>query len=88
MLRRERQGQDVVLGEEPAHVLGELGGPVDLGGARRDALVGEDADGVAEHLLLLGQAERPWARLAAVTGWHRIARSGGAGCRTIGSGRG
>ena len=28
---------------------GELACPVDLGGARRDPLVGEDADGVAEE---------------------------------------
>ncbi len=47
------------VGEELAEVLRELAGPVDLGGARRDPLVGEDADGVAEEQLLLGQAVRP-----------------------------
>ena len=52
----ERQRQDVVRGEERAHVLGKFGGPVDLGGSRRDLLVGQDADGVAQHRLLIGQS--------------------------------
>ena len=39
---RERQAQDVVAGEQLLDVPRELGGPVDLGGARRDPLVGED----------------------------------------------
>ena len=42
--------------EQRAHVLWELGGPVDLGGARRDLLVGQDAHGVAQHRLLVGQS--------------------------------
>ena len=44
------------LGEELLDVPRELGRPVDLGRARRDPLVGEDADGVAEVALLVGQA--------------------------------
>ena len=52
----ERDREDVVRREQPAHVLGPGGRPVDLGGARRDPLVGEHADGVAQELLLLGQA--------------------------------
>ena len=55
VLDRERQGQDVLGGQQLAEVLGELAGPVDLGGARRDALVGEDANGVTQELLLLRQ---------------------------------
>ena len=43
-------------GEELLDVPRELGGPVDLGGARGDPLVGEDADGVAQRGLVLGQA--------------------------------
>ena len=41
------------LGEQPAHVLGPLGGPVDLGGPGRDLLVGELAHGVAQEDLVL-----------------------------------
>ena len=52
----ERQRQDVVRGEERAHVLGKFGGPVDLGGSWRDLLVGQDADSVAQHRLLIGQS--------------------------------
>ena len=52
----ERQRQDVMRSEQRAHVLRELGGPVDLGGARRDLLVGQDAHGVAQHRLLVGQS--------------------------------
>ena len=84
MLGRERQGEDVVVGQKPAHVLGELADLVDLGGPGRDPLVGEDADRVAEHLLLLGQTERP---VGAARGGHRghpTARCSSAGCRTIG----
>ena len=54
MLGRERQREDVVVGEQPPHVLGELAGLVDLGGSRRDPLVRQHADGVAEHLVLVG----------------------------------
>ena len=56
VLDRERQGQDVLIGQEAAQVLGELAGPVDLGGPGRHLLVGQDADGVAEHELLLGES--------------------------------
>ena len=69
---RERQGQDVVIGQQPAQVLGELAGAVDLGGTRRDPLVGQHADGVAEHLVLL--AEAVGAR-GAVRGGHRPHRN-------------
>ena len=64
VLGRERQGEDVLGGQELAEILGELAGPVDLGGAGRDALVGEDADGVAQELLLLRQPVGAvgWAR--------------------------
>ncbi len=48
VLDRERQREDVLGGEQLREVLRELAGPVDLGGARRDPLVGEDADRVAE----------------------------------------
>ena len=59
VLGRERQGQDVVVAPAARRRSSrELAGPVDLGGPRRDALVGEDADGVAEQLVLLGQAVR------------------------------
>ena len=58
----ERQPEDVVGGEELLDVPGELGRLVDLGGARRDLLVGQHADRVAEHLLLLGQAVGPGVR--------------------------
>ena len=88
VLGRERQGEDVVIGEEPAHVLGELAGPVDVGRARRDAVIGKDADRVSQHLLLVGQAERTLGSALGGHRLHRIARSGGAGRRTIGSGRG
>ena len=43
-------------GEERAHVLGELGGAVDLGGSRGDLLIGQDADSVAQHRLLVCQS--------------------------------
>jgi hypothetical protein len=55
----ERQPEDVVTGQELLDVPRELGGLVDRGRARRDLLVGEDPDRVAEHQLLLGQAVRP-----------------------------
>ena len=54
----ERQGQDVLGGQQLAKVLGKLAGLVDLGGPRRDAFVGEGADSVAEERLLLGQPIR------------------------------
>ena len=46
------------LGEQLLDVPRELGRPVDLGRARRDPLVGEDPDGVAEGCLILGEAIR------------------------------
>ena len=55
VLHRERQGQDVLGSQQLAQVLRELAGPVDLGGAWRDPFVGDDANGVAEEGLLLGQ---------------------------------
>ena len=58
MLDRVRQGEDVLGGEELLEVLREGRGPVDLGGARRDPLVGEDLDCVAEVALRLGEAVR------------------------------
>ena len=54
-LRRERQAQDVLGGQELLDVPGKFGRPVDLGGPWRDPLVGEDPHGVAEELLLLRQ---------------------------------
>ena len=42
--------------EERAHVLGELGGTIDLGGSWRDLLVSQDAHGVPQHRLLVGQS--------------------------------
>ena len=47
-----------------SEVLRELAGPVDVGGSRRDPLVGEHAHGVAQEQLLLGQAVGAvgWAR--------------------------
>ena len=79
MLGRERQGEDVVVGEQPAHVLGELAGLVDLRGAGGDAVVGQHADRVAEHLLVFRESER--ARGAARGGHrlHRTARFGDRG---------
>ena len=89
VLLGERQGQDVVVGQQPAQVLGELAGPVDLGRARRDALVGQHADGVAEHLVLLAQAV---GARGAIRGGHRAHRTpravgvvpGRTGGRTLG----
>ena len=62
VLGRERQAEDVVGGEEILDVPGKFGGPVDLGRPRRDPLVGQHTDRVAEHLLLLGQAVGPGIR--------------------------
>ena len=73
VLDRERQREDVVVGEQPPHVLGELGRSVDLGGARGDPLVGEDADRVAEHLVLFGQAVGPRGSARGRHGRHRSA---------------
>ena len=56
VLLLERDREDVVLGEEPAHVLGPLGRPVDRRGAGCDLLVGELPDRIAQQGLLLGQA--------------------------------
>ena len=72
VLLREREREDVVVGQELAEVLGELGGPVDVGRARGHPLVREHADGVAEHLVLLREAERPGG---AVRGGHRAHRT-------------
>ena len=55
------------LASSSAEVLRELAGPVDLGGPRRDPLVGELADGVAQEDLLLGQADRA---VGSVVGGH------------------
>ena len=66
VLLGERQRQDVLGGQQLAQVLRELAGPVDLGGPRRDALVGEDADGVTQEQLLLGQPIA-WAASTSVT---------------------
>ncbi len=85
---RERQGQDVVVGQQAAQVLGELAAPVDLGGPGRDALVGQDADGVAEHLVLLGRGgrgrgRRPrWSPRPSYRG--RLARSAPRGVGLVG----
>ncbi len=54
----ERQGEDVVVGKQSPQVVREFAGPIDLGGTRCHPLVREDTDGVAEHLVLLGQAIR------------------------------
>jgi hypothetical protein len=59
VLLGERQGQHVVRGQQPANVLGELAGAIDLRGPRRDLLVGQLAEGVPEEHLLLGQTVRP-----------------------------
>ena len=72
IFRGERQRQDVLRGEELAEVSRELAGPVDLGGPRGHALVGQHADRIAEELLLLGQPVR--GRLGAVTGGIVAAR--------------
>ena len=55
----KRQPEDVMGREQLLDVPREFGGPVDLRGARRYLFVGEDADRVAEHQLLLGQAVGP-----------------------------
>ncbi len=68
VLLGEREGEDVLVGQQTTEIVGEFGVPVDVGGAWRDALVGEHADGVAEHLVLLREAERPGG---AVRGRHR-----------------
>ena len=73
VLHRERQGQDVLGSQQLAQVLRELAGPVDLGGAWGDPFVGDDADGVAEEGLLLGQSIGGRRRL----GHHRHPSSGG-----------
>ena len=59
-----------MVGEQPTEVLGELAGAVDLGRPRRDPLVGQDPDRIAEHLVLLGQAIGAGG---AVRGGHRAA---------------
>ena len=52
----ERDGEDVVAGEEAPDVVGPLGLAVDLGRAGGDLLVREDAHGIAQEQVLLGQA--------------------------------
>ena len=56
VLLRVRQAQDVVAGEELLDVPRELGRPIDLGSARRDPIVGEHPDRVAQRELVVGQA--------------------------------
>jgi len=68
----ERQGEDVLGRQQFTQVLGELARLVDLGGAWGDPFVGEDADGVAEERLLLGQPVCKRRR-----GGHRGHRSSG-----------
>ena len=55
VLLGERQGEDVLLGEEPADVPRVLARRVDVGRARADALVDDLTDRVPEVLVLLGQ---------------------------------
>ena len=62
VLDRERQGQDVMLSEELDHVPREFAGRVDGCRPRRDALVGQDAHGVAEVALF--HAQTPGHRAA------------------------
>ena len=57
VLDRVGQAQDVVGRQELLDVPGELGRPVDLGGARSDPLPGDLADAVAQGALLVGQAK-------------------------------
>ncbi len=78
--RRKRQCQDVLRREQRAKVLRELAALIDVLGPRRDSLVGQGADGVAEERLLLGQSVAGLRRLG-----HRGHRSSGA--RRAGSGR-
>ena len=54
VILREGKAQDVLLGEDLADVPRVFVGLVDLGGARRDLLLGDLADEVAEVLVLLG----------------------------------
>ena len=56
VLLRVRQAQDVVAGEELLDVPRELGRPIDLGSARRDPIVGEHPDRVAQRELVVGKA--------------------------------
>jgi hypothetical protein len=53
VLDGEREAEDVVLGEQPAHVPRVLPGAVDLRGARADPLVDDLPDHAAELLELL-----------------------------------
>ena len=69
VLARGTAGEDVVAREQLLDVPRELGGPVDLGGTRRDPLVGEDADGVAERELVVGQAVGRGRARRAPGGW-------------------
>ena len=55
VLLLEGKPEDVVLAEQLDHVPRELGGLVDLLGARRDTLARERADEVADLALLVGQ---------------------------------
>src|SRR6185312_3278656 len=49
VLLREGEREDVVLAQELDRIPGELGGVVDLGGARRDPLAGERAHRLDQH---------------------------------------
>ena len=51
----ERQPEQVVVGEQPAHVLGELAAGVDRRRARRHARGDDLADDVAKREVILGQ---------------------------------
>jgi hypothetical protein len=55
VLLLQGQAEDVVLGQQPAHVPGILGLRVDLRGPGRDALRDQPPHGVAELHLLLGE---------------------------------
>jgi hypothetical protein len=56
VLLGERDGKDVVVRQEPAHVLWPLGGAVDVRRPGGDLLVGQHAHGVTQEDLLLREA--------------------------------
>ena len=80
----EGDREDVVVREQAADVLGPGGGPVDLGGAWGNPLVGEHADGIPQELLLLGQAH---GAVAGLRGGHRGHPSSGMVSRIRSCGR-
>jgi hypothetical protein len=51
-------GLQVRLDQRLVHVPGELGGSVDLGGPRRDLVIGQGAHRLTQRLVLLGQGKR------------------------------